>query len=83
MIFKVLLNLVQALIIIVGYVFTEDVKRIFRVSQALEAGSIGVNSGVALFHNVPFGGYKTSGSGKELGKYALADYQNTKTIYIR
>ncbi|KAK4942819.1 hypothetical protein LTR10_017579 [Elasticomyces elasticus] len=65
-----------------AYVFTRDVKRVLRVSKALEAGLVGVNAGVALFPNAPFGGYKTSGVGKELGRYALDDYQNTKTIFI-
>lgn len=49
----------------------------------MEAGLVGVNAGVALFPNAPFGGYKTSGVGKELGRYALEDYTNTKTIFIR
>lgn len=44
---------------------------------------MGINAGVALFPNAPFGGYKSSGVGKELGRYALDDYTNTKTIYIR
>lgn len=66
-----------------AYVFSGDVKRVFRVAKALEAGLVGVNAGVALFPNAPFGGYKTSGVGKELGRYALDDYMNTKTIYFR
>ncbi|GAB7356832.1 hypothetical protein MBLNU459_g7708t1 [Dothideomycetes sp. NU459] len=65
-----------------AYVFSKDVKRVLRVAKALEAGLVGVNAGVALFPNAPFGGYKTSGVGKELGRYALDDYTNTKTIYI-
>jgi hypothetical protein len=36
-----------------------------------------------LFTNAPFGGYKSSGVGKELGKYALMDYVSTKGIFIR
>ncbi|KAG9665041.1 aldehyde dehydrogenase, allergen Cla h 10, partial [Aureobasidium melanogenum] len=65
-----------------AYLFSRDVKRVLRVAKALEAGLVGVNAGVALFPNAPFGGYKTSGVGKELGRYALEDYTNTKTIFI-
>ncbi|TVY92217.1 Aldehyde dehydrogenase, cytosolic [Lachnellula willkommii] len=66
-----------------AYVFTEDISRVFRVTKHLQAGSVGVNAGVALFPNAPFGGFKSSGVGKELGKYALDHYTNTKTIYVR
>jgi aldehyde dehydrogenase (NAD+) len=66
-----------------AYVFTEDTKRIFRVTRQLQAGIVGVNALNMLFPNAPFGGYKSSGVGKELGKYALRDYSATKTIYIK
>ncbi|KAL6231965.1 hypothetical protein BDW75DRAFT_243393 [Aspergillus navahoensis] len=66
-----------------AYVFTNETKRVFRVTQQLQAGIIGVNSVNMLFANAPFGGYKSSGVGKELGKYALMDYVSTKTIFIR
>ncbi|KAE8331423.1 Aldehyde/histidinol dehydrogenase [Aspergillus sergii] len=66
-----------------AYIFTEDTKRIFRVTKQLQAGIVGVNALNMLFPNAPFGGYKSSGVGKELGKYALRDYSATKTIYIK
>ncbi|KAL4860519.1 Aldehyde/histidinol dehydrogenase [Aspergillus spectabilis] len=59
-------------------VFIEDTKRIFRVTKRLQAGIVGVNVLNMLFSNPPFGGYKSSGVGKELGKYALSDYSATK-----
>lgn len=67
----------------VAYVFTKDISRAFRVTKQLQAGLVGVNAGVALFPNAPFGGFKSSGVGKELGKYALEHYTNTKTIYVK
>jgi aldehyde dehydrogenase (NAD+) len=65
-----------------AYIFSEDTKRIFRVAKALEAGLVGVNAVNMLFPNAPFGGYKSSGSGKELGKLALDAYTEVKTIFI-
>ncbi|KAL6229057.1 Aldehyde/histidinol dehydrogenase [Aspergillus navahoensis] len=59
-------------------VFIEDTKRIFRVTKRLQAGIVGANVLNMLFSNPPFGGYKSSGVGKELGKYALSDYSATK-----
>jgi aldehyde dehydrogenase (NAD+) len=64
-------------------VFSENTKRIFRVAKKLQAGLVGVNAVNVLFPNAPFGGYKSSGVGKELGKYALQHYTETKTIFIR
>ncbi|KAL3474477.1 Aldehyde/histidinol dehydrogenase [Aspergillus californicus] len=66
-----------------AYIFTEDMERVFRLTKRLEAGTVGVNAVNMLFPNAPFGGYKSSGVGKELGKYALRDYSATKTIYIK
>ncbi|KAL4939247.1 hypothetical protein BDV06DRAFT_214466 [Aspergillus oleicola] len=66
-----------------AYVFTEDTRRIFRVTKHLQAGIVGVNAVNRLFPNAPFGGFKSSGVGKELGKYGLQDYVSTKTIYIK
>ncbi|KAI9743691.1 MAG: hypothetical protein M1818_003007 [Claussenomyces sp. TS43310] len=66
-----------------AYCFTEDIKRIFRVTKSLQAGLVGVNAVCILFPNAPFGGFKSSGVGKELGKYALQHYTETKTIFFR
>jgi aldehyde dehydrogenase (NAD+) len=54
----------------------------FRITKRLQAGLVGVNAVNILFPNAPFGGYKSSGVGKELGKYAILDYMATKTIFI-
>jgi len=63
-------------------VFTTDVNRAIRVSNALEAGTIWVNCYNALGHTTPFGGFKESGWGRELGEYALELYTEVKTVKI-
>lgn len=71
------------LIIYVAYIFSESYQRIFRVSKALRAGTVGVNAISQLFPQTPFGGYKSSGQGRELGKYALTDFTEPKTIFLK
>jgi acyl-CoA reductase-like NAD-dependent aldehyde dehydrogenase len=66
-----------------AYVFSESYQRIFRVGKELRAGTVGINAISQLFPQTPFGGYKTSGQGRELGKYALADFTEPKTIFIK
>ncbi|KAL0959104.1 hypothetical protein HGRIS_014401 [Hohenbuehelia grisea] len=63
-------------------VFTENVSRAIRVAHALEAGSAWVNCVLSLNDNVPFGGYKQSGIGRELGEYALNTYTQVKSIHV-
>ncbi|XP_077084147.1 retinaldehyde dehydrogenase 3 [Siphateles boraxobius] len=64
-------------------VFTRDIDRALSVSAALEAGTVWVNCYNALHAQAPFGGYKMSGNGRELGEYALAEYTEVKAITIR
>uniref|UniRef100_A0A4W4G5Q8 Aldehyde dehydrogenase domain-containing protein n=1 Tax=Electrophorus electricus TaxID=8005 RepID=A0A4W4G5Q8_ELEEL len=64
-------------------VFTRSVERAMRVSSALEAGTVWVNCYNALHAQAPFGGYKMSGNGRELGEYALAEYSEVKAITIK
>ena len=65
-----------------AYVFTSDLNRAFRVSEALEAGTIGVNDPVPSTSNCPFGGFKQSGWGRELGSEGIDAYLETKHISI-
>ena len=65
-----------------AYVFTRDVGRIFRLSEALEAGMIGVNDGLPTTSNAPFGGVKQSGWGRELGSEGLDAFLETKHISL-
>jgi acyl-CoA reductase-like NAD-dependent aldehyde dehydrogenase len=59
-------------------VWTKDIYRAMRVSHALEAGTVWVN----FYLGSPFGGYKKSGMGREIGKIALDYYSNVKNINI-
>ncbi|WP_136800027.1 NAD-dependent succinate-semialdehyde dehydrogenase [Desulfosediminicola ganghwensis] len=65
-----------------AYVFTTDLNRAFRVSEALEAGTVGVNDPAPSTSNCPFGGFKQSGWGRELGREGIEAYQETKHISL-
>lgn len=61
-----------------AYFYTNDAKRIWRVSQALETGIVGVNEGALTSEAAPFGGVKASGYGREGSVHGLTDYQHIK-----
>ncbi|XP_044757600.1 aldehyde dehydrogenase [Coccinella septempunctata] len=63
-------------------VVTKDINRAIEFSQAVRAGSVWVNTYNAVSPQVPFGGYKMSGIGRELGPDSLEGYLETKTITI-
>lgn len=65
-----------------AYAFTTDLNRAFRVAEALEAGTIGINESVPSTSNCPFGGFKQSGWGRELGSEGLDAYLETKHVSI-
>lgn len=65
-----------------GAVFTQDFPRALRVSRAVQAGRIWVNTYRATSINVPFGGFRSSGYGREAGIDALRDYTETKALMI-
>ncbi|HLK87558.1 MAG TPA: aldehyde dehydrogenase family protein [Candidatus Binataceae bacterium] len=64
-------------------VWTSDVGRAHKVARALKAGTVWVNCYGSIDPISPFGGYKQSGFGRELGKYALELYTQIKTVYIK
>jgi succinate-semialdehyde dehydrogenase/glutarate-semialdehyde dehydrogenase len=66
-----------------AYAFTRDLGRIFRLTEHLEAGMIGINDGLPTTSNAPFGGVKQSGWGRELGAEGLDAFLETKHISIR
>jgi succinate-semialdehyde dehydrogenase/glutarate-semialdehyde dehydrogenase len=65
-----------------AYAFTRDLARTFRLADALEAGTIGINDGLPTTSNAPFGGLKQSGWGRELGSEGLEAYLETKHVSI-
>ena len=64
-------------------VHTKNLNTAIRVSNNLKAGTVWVNQYNMLHWQLPFGGYKESGIGRELGEAALSNYTQTKTVSIR
>jgi succinate-semialdehyde dehydrogenase/glutarate-semialdehyde dehydrogenase len=67
---------------LVAYVFTRDLSRTLRVSEALEFGMVGINQGIVSNPAAPFGGVKHSGFGREGGFEGIEEYLETKYVGI-
>lgn len=65
-----------------AYFFTENVNRVFKIAEALECGMIGVNEGIISYAEIPFGGVKQSGYGREGSKYGIEEYLNVKYLCL-
>jgi len=65
-----------------GSIWTRDVGRALRVARAVEAGNLSVNSHSSVRYSTPFGGFKQSGLGRELGPDALDAFTETKNVFI-
>ncbi|MCF6281665.1 MAG: NADP-dependent succinate-semialdehyde dehydrogenase [Candidatus Polarisedimenticolaceae bacterium] len=65
-----------------SYFYSENVSRVWRVSEALEYGMVGINTGLISTAIAPFGGVKQSGIGREGSKYGLDDYLEIKYLCI-
>lgn len=63
-----------------AYFFSKNIDRIWRVAEAIEAGMVGVNTGLISTEVAPFGGVKESGLGREGSKYGIGDYLELKYI---
>ena len=63
-----------------SYFYTRDIGRVWRVSEALEYGMVGVNSGLISNEVAPFGGVKESGLGREGGTYGIEEFLEPKYI---
>jgi succinate-semialdehyde dehydrogenase/glutarate-semialdehyde dehydrogenase len=67
---------------LVGYVFTSDIDRAFRLSEELEVGMVGVNTGLVSTPAAPFGGVKQSGLGREGGRIGIEEYLEYKYLAV-
>jgi succinate-semialdehyde dehydrogenase/glutarate-semialdehyde dehydrogenase len=65
-----------------AYVFTRDAARTWRMSEGIEAGMVGVNTGLISTEVAPFGGVKESGLGREGSRYGLDEYLETKLVCL-
>jgi succinate-semialdehyde dehydrogenase/glutarate-semialdehyde dehydrogenase len=65
-----------------AYLFTSDVNRVWRVSEALEFGMVGVNTGAISTEVAPFGGIKESGLGREGSRYGIGEYLDVKVVCL-
>ncbi len=65
-----------------GSIWTRDVGRAMRVVRAVDTGVLSVNSNTSVRVSTPFGGFKQSGFGRELGMHALEGYSEVKNVYI-
>jgi len=65
-----------------GSLWTRDLSRALRVSRLIESGVLSVNCHNSVHVEAPFGGYKTSGLGRDLGMAAMDGYTETKNVYV-
>ena len=65
-----------------SYFYSRDVGRIFRVAEALEYGMVGINTGLISVAEVPFGGVKQSGLGREGSHHGIDDYVEIKYLCL-
>jgi len=63
-----------------SYFFARDIGRVWRVSEGLEYGIVGINTGLISTEVAPFGGMKESGQGREGSKYGIEDYLEIKYL---
>jgi acyl-CoA reductase-like NAD-dependent aldehyde dehydrogenase len=63
-------------------IYTRDIRKAHYVIDNLRAGTVWVNTYGRLFHEAPFGGYKASGLGRELGTHAIDLYTEVKTVHM-
>ncbi|MEX0625913.1 MAG: aldehyde dehydrogenase family protein [Chloroflexota bacterium] len=65
-----------------GSIWSRDIGRALRVAKAIKAGVLSVNSNSSVHTEAPFGGYKMSGTGRELGMHALELYTEVKNVFV-
>lgn len=65
-----------------GSIWTRDVAKAFRVARAIDTGALSVNSHSSVRYSTPFGGFKQSGLGRELGPDALEGFSELKNVFV-
>ena len=65
-----------------GSIWTNDLRRALRVSRQVESGVLSVNSHSSVHVEAPFGGFKQSGMGRDLGMPAMEGYTELKNVYV-
>jgi len=65
-----------------GSIWTNDLRRALRVSRAVQSGVLSINSHSSVHVEAPFGGFKTSGIGRDLGMTAMEGYTELKNVYV-
>jgi succinate-semialdehyde dehydrogenase/glutarate-semialdehyde dehydrogenase len=65
-----------------AYLYTRDLARSWRVTEALEYGIVGLNTGLISTEVAPFGGMKESGTGREGSKYGILEYTELKYVCV-
>jgi acyl-CoA reductase-like NAD-dependent aldehyde dehydrogenase len=65
-----------------GSIWTDDLSRALRMARAVESGNLSINSHSSVRYNTPFGGFKQSGLGRELGPDAPLSFTETKNVFI-
>jgi acyl-CoA reductase-like NAD-dependent aldehyde dehydrogenase len=65
-----------------GSIWTNDLKRALRIARRVESGVLSINSHASVHVEAPFGGFKQSGIGRDLGMAALEGYTELKNIYV-
>jgi len=65
-----------------SYFYSRDMARVVRVAEQLEYGLVGINDAAGYTHEIPFGGFKESGLGREGGHQGIEEYTETKSVVV-